>query len=126
LNNPDNQAAMGIGVRGMPHTMTRAATEALQRSRDIKNANTIWGDPANVERLKQLKAQGRSLNEIASELGVSRGTIAGKLDRLGADVSATPAGPAAPGLAQLKFMAAPAEEIDPAEMNQFLKIFGGN
>jgi hypothetical protein len=58
LNNPNAQTAMGM-------------------------AGGFWSNPKNVELLKQLKGQGKSLGLIASELGVGRGAVAGKLDRLG-------------------------------------------
>lgn len=44
---------------------------------------TIWDDPKNVENLKQYLEDGKSFDEIAKSLGTTRGSVAGKVDRLG-------------------------------------------
>ena len=44
---------------------------------------TVWDNPDNVDLLKKRISEGKSYTDIASELGVTKNTIAGKADRLG-------------------------------------------
>lgn len=47
----------------------------------VKSATSIWDDPANLETLKRLWAEGLSASEIGKVLGVSRSAICGKAHR---------------------------------------------
>jgi GcrA cell cycle regulator len=42
-----------------------------------------WSDPARVEQLKTLWADGLSASQVAARLGVTRGMVTGKVHRLG-------------------------------------------
>ena len=44
---------------------------------------TIWDDPAKVELLKRLWAEGSTASEIAGLLGTSRNAVLGKVHRMG-------------------------------------------
>ncbi|MCA3369859.1 MAG: hypothetical protein INF89_10190 [Roseomonas sp.] len=41
-----------------------------------------WGEPGMIERLRELHARGDSYTEIADALGVSKGSVVGKVHRL--------------------------------------------
>jgi hypothetical protein len=142
LHDPDVNLAMGMAGR---YTMTPAALAARAKGgasgagARATQAKSIWGNPDNMDRLRDLKAKGYSDSEIAAELGVSRSAVISKWfdTRTNEGIPASRAfrgrrgtadqsmsAPGVPSLPQLKSMAQPAEDIDPAELKQFLQIFG--
>ena len=63
-----------------PSRVQQAAAEIGQAFR----ASDVWKDPAKIERLKQLFAEGYSASAIAARIGgVSRNGVIGKLHRMG-------------------------------------------
>lgn len=50
-----------------------------------------WGKPGMIDRLRELHARGDSFTEIADALGVSKGSVVGKVHRLRLDARPLPA-----------------------------------
>lgn len=50
-----------------------------------------WGKPGMIDRLRELHARGDSYTEIADALGVSKGSVVGKVHRLKLDARPLPA-----------------------------------
>jgi hypothetical protein len=124
---------LGVGRPGMPHTMSPAAIAATQRGGMGMRAKSIWGDPKNVDRLREgIQTEGRTATEMAAELGVSRPALISKWNHVRQQEGIPPSRPArgqrgaavighTPGMPAPNLP--PAEDIDPAELQQFLKLF---
>lgn len=52
------------------------------QANSISNCNGTYWTPTMVKRLKQMHAKGMTGTEIADRLGVSRGSVLGKLNRM--------------------------------------------
>lgn len=84
----------------------------------------IGGSPEKMQQLRDLLAQGKSFSEIARELNVSKNTVAGSAWRDNMQ-SQNPAGYSSRAPSMPRFNLPTAEDIDPREMIDYLKTFGG-
>src|SRR5262249_18280443 len=55
--------------------------------------NLMWRDQEQIERIKQLRLQGKMFNQIAALEGVTRGVVSGIIFRLGLTTKREPASP---------------------------------
>jgi len=117
---------LGISREAVAGRVWRQNNPRQRTSGDVAEP-PFWTDKTDTQ-LTKLLGQGWSYNEAARTMGTSRGAIAGRARVLGLQSQNTPFGYRAsqertPSLPQLKSMQLP-EDIDPAELARFLKIFG--
>ena len=81
LTHPENLVGTGelggIAKYGAKTGMTRIISGAMGGTK-----NSIWNHPEMTKRLLKLKEEGKSMAEIAKELGVTRNQVAGRLNRI--------------------------------------------
>jgi len=103
------------------------------------NFNPIRSTPELLNKLKDLIGKGKTYSQMANDLGITRSTIAGIMNREGLKgISGNPGGrpatfnsplssvPSNPNVTMPKVNMPPElPDISPAEMRDYLKIFGG-
>lgn len=84
--------AINEGVTGANELATRlrlsdAQVRAVAKATDVNlnDFRTSWNEK-NTQQLKDMISEGKTYAEIAKELGVSRGAVGGKVDRLGLEI----------------------------------------